>query len=789
MTVKADGKTLATNSTARSIAKNYVKAYSHNTNSATVDGSSYFQNMYVFFTAPKSGDVTLTLSHKGEGDAYFDDVRVVENGYDGIEFDEDGNVTKLTNDFENNAQGIWPFVISGSEGVEDNRIHLSEMHAPYTQAGWDVKKMDDVLDGKWSVKVNGLTQKGTLVYQTIPQNIEFEAGQKYKVSFDYQSGSDGIYAVAVGQGEFSAGSVDLTNLDKALGTDGHYEFELTGGVNNDSWFGIYSTSVTPDLQESTGSAQDFGGYKDFVLDNLVIERVNETKTQAEAQSKYDEVADKYDGTQIDYSDAVWQTYQETLAQAKALINKNSADTEDFAQAYNLLAWLDEYMQSSVLDPAANDKQDVAKEAYVVSAGSAQPQSGSEGPVDFANDGNTSTYWHTQWGVDAISAGTAWYQFDLNEPTTITGLRYLPRPNSDPANGKILDYEITVTTAEGAKAALDPVTGTFKTTGWQKVDLGKIENVLSVRLTAKSSTGQTDNQANQFASAAELRLTTDRDVPPAEITVDKADLTDLVEDAKALVQADYTEESWAEFAKQLAAAEKVLADENATLYDVALATANLQTAIKGLKKAEIVVADKSALQSQVNEAKKLDEKAYTAESWAAFKTALAAAQQVLDNPKASQAEVDDALDALQTAIVGLKETGGDPGPKPEEPEMVDKSALNAAIAKAEAIDLSGYTNSSAKAVRAALERAKAVAADENATQEQVDAALKALQTALDQLEKQSGKPVNPGDDKPSVDKPKQPGVADTGANVAAIAAIGVALVFVGVGLVVFRRRNM
>ena len=128
--------------------------------------------------------------------------------------------------------------------------------------------MDDVLDGTWSVKVNGLTQKGTLVYQTIPQNVKFEAGAKYKVSFDYQSGSDDIYAIAVGQGEYSAGSVKLTNLKKALGETGKAEFELTGGVNGDSWFGIYSTATAPDLQGSTGNAQDFGGYKDFVLDNL-----------------------------------------------------------------------------------------------------------------------------------------------------------------------------------------------------------------------------------------------------------------------------------------------------------------------------------------------------------------------------------------------------------------------------------------------------------------------------------------------------------------------------------------
>ena len=40
------------------------------------------------------------------------------------------------------------------------------------------------------------------------------------MSFDYQSGSDDIYAIAVGQGEYSAGSVKLTNLKKALGETG-----------------------------------------------------------------------------------------------------------------------------------------------------------------------------------------------------------------------------------------------------------------------------------------------------------------------------------------------------------------------------------------------------------------------------------------------------------------------------------------------------------------------------------------------------------------------------------------
>ena len=37
--------------------------------------------------------------------------------------------------------------------------------------------MDDVLDGTWSVKVNGLT-RGHAGLQTIPQNVKFEAGAR-----------------------------------------------------------------------------------------------------------------------------------------------------------------------------------------------------------------------------------------------------------------------------------------------------------------------------------------------------------------------------------------------------------------------------------------------------------------------------------------------------------------------------------------------------------------------------------------------------------------------------------
>ena len=277
VTVKEGDNVLASNYTVRSIAKNYVKAYTHSNSSATVDGTSYFQQMYVFFTAPESGNVTLTLEREaGEGETYFDDVRVVENDSHNVTYNEAGEVVKFEQDFETNVQGIYPFVVSGIEDVEDNRIHLSELHEPYTQAGWDVKLMDDVLDGNWSVKINGLTERDTLAYQTIPQNFRFEPGVTYKVSFDYQAGSDGIYGVVVGDGEFN-GTEEVVPLPMAMGkdADGHYECEVVGSESGQTWIGIYSTTTAPDLQgvDPEAAQANFGGYKELVLDNLVIERV------------------------------------------------------------------------------------------------------------------------------------------------------------------------------------------------------------------------------------------------------------------------------------------------------------------------------------------------------------------------------------------------------------------------------------------------------------------------------------------------------------------------------------
>src|SRR5699024_8166412 len=122
---------------------------------------------------------------------------------------------------------------------------------------------------------------------------------------------------------------------------------------------------------------------------------------------------------------------------------------------------------------------------------------------------------------------------------------------------------------------------------------------------------------------------------------------------------------------------------------------------------------------------LDESKYTEESWQALQEALATAEAVLADEEATQEAVDEALDALIAAYAGLEETDGG----------VNKEALQAKVEEINNKDLdeSKYTEESWQALQEALATAEAVLADEDATQEAVNEALKALNAAYEGLE--------------------------------------------------------
>ncbi|MGO5442000.1 endo-alpha-N-acetylgalactosaminidase family protein [Faecalimonas sp. LCP19S3_D12] len=716
--IKSGDKVLGSNYTTRSIAKNYVKAYTHNTNSSTVDGNSYFQNMYVFFTAPKSGKVTLTISRAaGEGSSYFDDIRIVENDSKNITTNDKGQVVKFEQDFEKSVQGLYPFVVSGIEGVEDNRIHLSERHGDYTQAGWDVKKMDDVLGGDWSVKINGLTQRSTLAYQTIPQNFRFEPGVTYNVSFDYQAGSDGIYAAAVGIGEYN-GNVQLTELPKHMGADadGHFTTQVTGDSTGQTWFGIYSTDKAPDLQGAQGSAQNFGGYKELVLDNLVIERVEEDVTEDSLKGLLKDAEGKYN--EADYRPEVWNNFQKELAKARVALDKDNSTPEDIEKAYYALKAAMVTMDNSKGLDATDASRDISTEGMTATAGSEQSQTGSEGPASNVLDGDENTIWHTVWAGTPIE--NHWIDIATAEPTTVGGVRLQQRSSK---NGVIKEAQIWVKTTDAANNAKETdaegyvkvADASFGGSGWQVVTFEDVENVTNVKIKPTATLGDTPNK---FSAAAEIRLMGAKQ--EVEFEVDKTGLKEAIKAAKDLSAEDYTPNTYKVLLDKIKEAEKVDADEAATDYDVLLAIANLEEAIEGLVVVERPEAgDKTALNDLIAQYSGLNAKDYTAESWKTFADALENAKAVAAKENASQGEINQAVARLTAAHAGLVKVT-------DETTKADKSKLQKFYDECVAYyKEANHSKANWKAYQEALATAKAVLADGNATQKEVDSALEKL----------------------------------------------------------------
>lgn len=217
--------------------------------------------------------------------------------------------------------------------------------------------------------------------------------------------------------------------------------------------------------------------------------------------------------------------------------------------------------------------------------------------------------------------------------------------------------------------------------------------------------------------------------------DTSSLKVLVDVADGLEEDSYTAESWKLFEEALKAAKEVLADVNALQEEIDAAREALQTAMDGL--VEKPLTDKEKLEKLVKDSEKnyepnLDQ--YTPATGEAFKAALDAAREVLADGNATQEQVDKAYKNLRNAIFGLR-------------LIPNKDKLEDLINKVENMDLSMYTAKTANAVRTALRDAKAVFEDENATQAEVDGAVKRLQASVDGLKATSAKADDADDKKP------------------------------------------
>ena len=140
----------------------------------------------------------------------------------------------------------------------------------------------------------------------------------------------------------------------------------------------------------------------------------------------------------------------------------------------------------------------------------------------------------------------------------------------------------------------------------------------------------------------------------------------------------------------------------------------------------VVVNKDALKTAIETAKEAlkEEAKYTEESVKALKEAVAEAEKVVADEKATQ---DAATSAVEEAARGLEE-------KPQVPEA-DKTALKATLADAaqKLAESDVYTEESAAVLKEAVELAQSVLDNSNVAQAEIDAATESVRTAIENLQ--------------------------------------------------------
>ena len=205
---------------------------------------------------------------------------------------------------------------------------------------------------------------------------------------------------------------------------------------------------------------------------------------------------------------------------------------------------------------------------------------------------------------------------------------------------------------------------------------------------------------------------------------KTALIEVIEEANSKQEEDYTADSWKALQKALQEANKVLADENAMQKEVDEATNKLQEALDNL----VTAVDKSLLQAFVEYVSGLNSSKYTEATWKTFETELTEANAVLKDANATQEQVDNAYNQLVKAYLDLR-------------LIPDKSLLEELINQAEGLNVANYTKASFDGLTKALNEAKVVYENPNATQKEVDNAKATLEKAINNLEVT---PINNGD---------------------------------------------
>ncbi|ODJ67751.1 FIVAR domain-containing protein [Brochothrix thermosphacta] len=278
----------------------------------------------------------------------------------------------------------------------------------------------------------------------------------------------------------------------------------------------------------------------------------------------------------------------------------------------------------------------------------------------------------------------------------------------------------------------------------KVDFSALKTTVTNanKLTSK---GYTTASFNSFAKVRTASTKVLNNAKSTQAQVNKAN-TDLVNAQKALVKVanfktlkstvtkankvhakGYTKASWKTFSTVRNTANKVLKNNNATQAQVNKANTDLVKAQKSLKKVAVKV-NKNTLKATVTKANKVKAKGYTKASFNSFAKVRTASTKILNNAKATQAQVNKANTDLVKAQKSLE----------TEAVKVNKNTLKATVTKANKVKAKGYTKASFNSFAKVRTASTKVLNNAKATQAQVNKANTDLVKAQKSLKKEAVK---------------------------------------------------
>ena len=353
----------------------------------------------------------------------------------------------------------------------------------------------------------------------------------------------------------------------------------------------------------------------------------------------------------------------------------------------------------VVDSMPETMDNLALKKPATASSQAAPAEGPEKAVDGLITGS-------KWC--AVGSGGQWLTIDLQDTYTLSSFRiHHAEAGGEGASANTYSYTISVSPDGSAFTPVVDVTDNTQ---------GVTEHAITptaaryVRLNIRQAVSPgTQWPAARIFELEAYGITGDVSQLPEYVAPNTADLEALLEEVSGLAEADHTATTWGKLVEARDAATELLARGDKTQDEV-------DAAHTALVAARDALVNTAALKAELAKHEGLAEGDYNKATWAAFKSARDEAQQLLDNGRASQDQVDAAAKRVADKAAAL----------------VKVADLKAVLEKHAGLNEADYTKASWTAFKTALDEAQALVDGAGATQEKVAAAIAKLDDAAAKL---------------------------------------------------------